>query len=531
MSAESEAPAPAPAAAAAPKLKTWEDCTPTGHPLRTLDPSNVPPYVKGRYEEQTDNQDFIIKIEETHPSKLNANERSYGRGVVRFYEEISTMLIPSFKTGNLNTANLPFLDPHHYYLPHPSRSTRETDPRIGTVLHAVDLVWLKHEDAKVPYDKIVPEMLRHPAAVIGSLVPGMWVSRSAGPSEDDAKNNKRYAILFPFRQFQGETREPQLLCVELSKKKNNEHFLDSQSVLYRHIEASEIRAFGNNSNRSRSVRAVLCISARYNADFSSRKRNGHSPKHFSANVIETWIARNSLRRRGVVHSPTDNRMDLRSYLMCSVNNSVNELLEEALKNEFHYFSDYPLPEGGGFSEVVEAQNKITGKDEKRDAIQTAFREFSAQTVLKSKGENNNFGIRHEGSKFYYKVPVFENGKPVDRPPEELERICNKTHEIYDKMIIRTLLRLSHAAHLCYEYDFRAKQSPEEMFKERMRKFEEELLVLEEFLIEDLQKVEWNQESIQHTYEFVDVVPIPDFEVGLGYASVRFGPYLKPYPRT
>ena len=57
---------------------------------------------------------------------------------------------------------------------------------------------------------------------------------------------------------------------------------------------------------------------------------------------------------------------------------------------------------------------------------------------------------------------------VDDACSMLERICNKTHEAYDKMIIRTLLRLSHLAHLCYEYDFRPAQSPEEMFKERKR---------------------------------------------------------------
>ena len=265
MSEEDAAPAPdpaaepAPARASPPLFKTWVNCTPTGHRLPDLGPQGAAPYVLERYEEQSDNQDFLIKIDDTHPSVYDTNDRSFVRAQVSFYEHSSAMLIPVFKTNKLNTENLQFLDPNHYYLPHPTRSIRETDPRIGTVLHAVDLVWLKHEDAKVPYDQIVPEMLQHPASVIGSLVPGMWVSRSADPSEDNAKNDKRYAILFPFRPFQGETREPELLCVELSKKKNNEHFLDSQSVVYRNIEASEIRAFGNNSNRSGSVRAVLCI--------------------------------------------------------------------------------------------------------------------------------------------------------------------------------------------------------------------------------------------------------------------------------
>ena len=131
----------------------------------------------------------------------------------------------------------------------------------------------------------------------------------------------------------------------------------------------------------------------------------------------------------------------------------------------------------------------------------------------------------------YKAPVIENGKKVDCPPEELERICNKTHEAYDKMIIRTLLRLSHLAHLCYEYDFRPAQSPEKMFKERKRNFEEEVLCNEGYLINDLLKLEWTLDSIKHTYEYVDVVPHPNFDVSLGSASARFGPYVKPYSRT
>ena len=105
------------------------------------------------------------------------------------------------------------------------------------------------------------------------------------------------------------------------------------------------------------------------------------------------------------------------------------------------------------------------------------------------------------------------------------------YEHYDKTAIRTLLRLSHAAHLCYEYDFRPAQSPEEIYQERKRNFEEEILCDEETVIGRLKKLDWDLESIQHTYEFVDVVPIPSFEVCLDYASVRFGPYLKPHPRT
>ena len=457
MSEEDTAPAPnpaaepAPARASPPLFKTWVNCTPTGLRLPDLGPQGAAPYMVERYEEQSDNQDFLIKIDDTHPSVYDTNDRSFVRAQVSFYEHCSAMLIPVFKTNKLNTENLQFLDPNHYYLPHPTRSTRETDPRIGTVLHAVDLVWLKLAHAKVPYDLITSTMVEHRASVIGSLVTGMWVSRKADPSEVDAKNDKRYAIMFPFRPFHGETREPQLLCVELSQKEDKEHFLPD-SVVYRNIDASEIRAFGNNTN--------------------------------------------------------------------IVNKSVSELMEDALENEFHYFSGYPLPAEGGFSDVFEAQNKLTKEMEKRRAVSTAFREFAAQTIEASKGTDNNFGIRWEHSVMTYKVPVFENGQPVDLPPEDRERICNKTHEIYDKTVIKTLLKLSHAAHLCYEYDFRSEQSTEEIFESRKTNFEEEVLCQEEWLIKELKKLDWTKDSVKHTNEFLDIVPIPDFEVCLACALVR-----------
>ena len=259
MSEEDATPTPAaaPAPATAPVFKTWQNMTPTGHRLPDLGPQGAAPHVLERYAEQSDDQDFLVKIEDTHPSKYDPNDRAFVRAKVSYYEACSAMMIPVFKTNKLNTENLQFLDPNHYYLPHPTRSTRETDSRIGTVLHAVDLVWLKHAHAKVAYDLITSSMVEHRASVIGSLVTGMWVSRKADPSEVDAKNDKRYAIMFPFRPFHGETREPQLLCVELSQNEDKEHFLHSDSVVYRNIEASEIRAFGNNTNRSRSARASV----------------------------------------------------------------------------------------------------------------------------------------------------------------------------------------------------------------------------------------------------------------------------------
>ena len=44
--------------------------------------------------------------------------------------------------------------------------------------------------------------------------------------------------------------------------------------------------------------------------------------------------------------------------------------------------------------------------------------------------------------------------------------------------------------------------------------------MEEHVIGILKKLNWNLDSIKHTYEFLDIVPIPNFEVCLACALVR-----------
>ena len=244
------------AAPAPPKYEVWKDCTPTGLKLPTL-PGQAAPHMLQRYKDQDHSQDWLVTVENTHPNTLDPNASGFNRAVPRFFEDVSAVLIPCFRPGKLNTADFDFLDPNLYLLPHPRRSTLQDDPKIGTVLHAIDLVWLTNKDSKLPYDEVSGQMLNHPASVIDPLVTGMWVSRNADPSEADPGKDKRYAILFPFRPFKSASREPSLHCAELSQKENKEHFLDEASIMLRNIEATEIRAFGNNSNRSRSARAVV----------------------------------------------------------------------------------------------------------------------------------------------------------------------------------------------------------------------------------------------------------------------------------
>ena len=364
--AETDAGAAAPAPADAPgTYEVWKDMTPTGLPLPTMSGSATPraPYIVQRYKDQTNNQDWLVTVASTHPSELDPNANGFNRAVPRFFEETSALLIPSFRPGHLNTTNVEFLDPNNYLLPHPKRSALQQDRKIGTVLHAVDLVWLTNNNSKVAYDDIAArDMLQHPASVIGSLVPGMWVSRTADPADEDPAKDKRYAILFPFRQFDNATREPLLHCVELSQTNGNPHFLSEERHWYRNIEASEIRAFGNNSNtvnnslkelmkvalkdelrfiehypvgENGSIATVVeaqnkltdqmqkrehlntalrefragMVCARFgpsssvlNARLFCHKRNVHSPKHISDQVIDTWFCAH--RRRRLVHSFT-----------------------------------------------------------------------------------------------------------------------------------------------------------------------------------------------------------------------------------
>ena len=134
-------------------------------------------------------------------------------------------------------------------------------------------------------------------------------------------------------------------------------------------------------------------------------------------------------------------------------------------------------------------------------------------------------------KCYQRLTAFQTLPRVPKWFHLEAQAHNGVSAISDFQAKPDVCRLSHFAHLCYEYDFRATQSSEEMFNERKREFEEMLLAIEEYLIMDLLKIEWKNDDIKHTYEYVDVPAHPNFDVSLGSASARFGPYLKPYPRT
>ena len=119
--------------------------------------------------------------------------------------------------------------------------------------------------------------------------------------------------------------------------------------------------------------------------------------------------------------------------------------------------------------------------------------------------------------------MFQNGLPVDVPPEVIDRIMTKRHEEYDLLVMRVMLNAVHKAHLCYEYDFRAAMSPEEMYVARKTAFEEEMLTAEEMFIGKLKAADWIDPDVKSTYEFLDIAPHPDFEVSLSLrarASVR-----------
>ena len=211
--------------------------------------------------------------------------------------------------------------------------------------------------------------------------------------------------------------------------------------------------------------------------------------------------------------------------MRSVNTKLKELVKVALKEEFRFFEHYPRGEDGCFSTKIEAQNKLIDGKDKREQVNTALRDFRHDTLRNSKGrEDNHYGIRWKGDVLVYKAPVFENGLPLDVPPQVIERIMTQCHEDHDLLVMRTLLNTVFKAHLCYEYDFRAGMSPEEMYVARKTAFEEEILVAEEMIVLKLKATDWVDPDVKSTYEFLDIVPHPDFgEVSLSLrarASVR-----------
>lgn len=117
----------------------------------------------------------------------------------------------------------------------------------------------------------------------------------------------------------------------------------------------------------------------------------------------------------------------------------------------------------------------------------------------------------------------ENGKYLEEPPAVLEREFAARHQAFDLLIMAHMLAAVDTAHLCYEYDFRPTQSAEDKFIERKASFEQSMLAAEEQFVEVLQEVDWKDGSVKSTYEFLDIVSHPDFNVSLSLrarASVR-----------
>ena len=75
-------------------------------------------------------------------------------------------------------------------------------------------------------------------------------------------------------------------------------------------------------------------------------------------------------------------MDVRPHPTYSVKNTMADLMKDALKDEFRFFANYPLGEEGTFAAVIEAQNKLTDKDDKKQAVVTAMRELQRPFAIR-----------------------------------------------------------------------------------------------------------------------------------------------------
>jgi hypothetical protein len=227
-----------------PKYATWKNRSPTGVAVWEANPDATPPTQVHSGVKQT----FKVIVAETHPDKDRASPSglySTRKAGLRFVEAESCMLIPGIMRNKLNTRKFEQINPGNYYVPHPPQ---EVASRLnGTILTAVDFVWV--HDKSSAYDNMKAHDFEDRNSIIISIVPGMYVKREAEP-------NMRCAVVFPYRPFDGETREPRLFCYKMDGE-DGESFKEGSNEPPISIAAHEIIEVGSNSNSANGVLNTL----------------------------------------------------------------------------------------------------------------------------------------------------------------------------------------------------------------------------------------------------------------------------------
>ena len=144
------------------------------------------------------------------------------------------------------------------------------------MLNVVDLVWSKDTDSA--YDGQHGGEFTHQASIIISIVPGMWVQKPQG--------TEKFAVLFPFRPFEGMTREPLLQCATIT----DELAVDSEKYNVADIQVSGLSKVGSISNERNSS--------------LSWRRYRKSSRIPSCPKSTTWPTRRGSRRRTRSRRPT-----------------------------------------------------------------------------------------------------------------------------------------------------------------------------------------------------------------------------------
>ena len=117
-------------------------------------------------------------------------------------------------------------------------------------------------------------------------------------------------------------------------------------------------------------------------------------------------------------------------------------------------------------------------------------------------EPNPLGVRFKGTKIPWKVvtPSAEKGKPPNAEWKEHWR--TKVQEECDLFIIDLYMEAMHALHTSYEYDVLPTDSEADQMRSRKEALETEFLAIEQTAVAKLKKLNWDDDGVKYTCEFL-----------------------------
>jgi len=163
--------------------KVWKNTTPTGMLLRNSDAlsSATPRHILiERYLKQHNNQDFVLNLEDTHPSIASpsaAGHYTARKSGLCFFEAHSSSMIPALWPQKLSTIIVECINPEKKTLPACTRAHSTNMRRNGATRGRPGLGEGHGQRLRRP----APWPFIHQASIIISIVPGMWVQSRRAP--------------------------------------------------------------------------------------------------------------------------------------------------------------------------------------------------------------------------------------------------------------------------------------------------------------------------------------------------------------